>query len=88
MNRKITGSDIEVTKEDQASINNFSKLYSKNKENEEQLRALTEKINQQNDTIDEMELNDDEDPVRYRFGNCFFTLTSKTCLMQQLKPES
>ena len=27
--------------------------------------------------MDEMELNDDQDPVRYRFGNCFFTLTSK-----------
>ena len=28
---KIRGSDIEVSKDDQTAINNFSKLYSKNK---------------------------------------------------------
>lgn len=54
MNNKIRGSDIEVSKEDQASINNFSKLFTKTKENEETIRQLTEKINQQNDTMDEM----------------------------------
>ena len=77
MNRKITGSDIEVTKDDQNNINNFSKLFSKNKENEEALREINERINQQKDTNDEMEMNEDSEPVRYRFGNCFFTLESR-----------
>ena len=75
--KKIPGSDIEVTKEDQASINTFSKLYSKNQDNQGQLISLKEKINQHKDTLDEMELNDDDDPVRYRFGSCFFTMPSK-----------
>ena len=44
--RKIPGSDIEVTKEDQANINTFSKLYSKNQDNQGQLASLKEKINQ------------------------------------------
>ena len=74
--RKIPGSDIEVTKEDQANINTFSKLYSKNQDNQGQLASLKEKINQHRDTLDEMELNDDDDMVRYRFGSCFFTMPS------------
>lgn len=52
--KKIPGSDIEVTKDDQASINQFSKLYSKNQDNQGQLASLKEKINQHRDTVDEM----------------------------------
>ncbi len=40
INPKIKGSDIEVSKDDQQAINNFSKLYSKTKDNEEILRQL------------------------------------------------
>lgn len=77
--KRIQGSDITVTKEDQALINSFSKLYSKNQDNQSLLAAINEKVNQHKDTLDELELNDDEDMVRYRFGLCFFTLTSKNC---------
>ena len=38
--KKIPGSDIEVTKDDQANINQFSKLYSKNQDNQTQFTAL------------------------------------------------
>ena len=33
-------------------------------------------MDQRDDTLTEMELNDDSDLVRYRFGNCFLTLSS------------
>lgn len=74
--KRIQGSDISVTKEDQVQINTFSKLYSKNQDNEALLAALNEKISQHKDTLDELELNNDDDLVRYRFGICFFTLES------------
>lgn len=79
--RKIPGSDIEVTKEDQTNINSFSKLFSKNQDNQTQMTSLKEKINQHKDTLDEMELNDDDDPVRYRFGACFFTMPSTPLIL-------
>jgi hypothetical protein len=50
----IKGSDIAVTKEDQANINQFSKLYSKNQDNEGLLASINEKINQHKDTLDEL----------------------------------
>lgn len=74
--KRIQGSDISVTKDDQVQINTFSKLYSKNQDNEALLAALNEKISQHKDTLDELELNNDDDLVRYRFGICFFTLES------------
>lgn len=38
--KRIQGSDISVTKEDQENINTFSKIYSKNQDNEILLSAL------------------------------------------------
>lgn len=75
--RKIQGSDIAVTKEDQASINQFSKLFSKHQDNQAVLQSLNEKINQHKDTLDELVMNDDEETVRYRFGVSFFTITTE-----------
>ena len=72
--QKIKGSDITVSKEDQAQINTFSKLFSKHQDNQSVLRALNEKINSHKDTLDELTMNEDEDIVRYRFGVIFFSL--------------
>lgn len=52
--KRIQGSDIAVTKDDQANINNFSRLYSKNQDNEGVLASLSEKISQHKDTLDEL----------------------------------
>lgn len=85
--KRLQGSDITVTKEDQANINTFSKLYSKNQDNQGLLAAINEKIQQHKDTLDELQLNDDEDLVRYRFGMCFFTLPSNYGFIQLRKQE-
>lgn len=50
--KRIQGSDVTVTKEDQAHINTFSKLYSKNQDNQGLLASINEKIQQHKDTID------------------------------------
>lgn len=85
--RRVQGSDISVTKEDQANINAFSKLHSKYQDNQGVLASINEKINQHKDTLDELELNSDDDMVRYRFGMCFFSLTSNCKIMQLNRPE-
>ena len=77
MLNKIKGSDIQVTKEDQALINQFSKLFSKHQDNQAVLQGLNEKIVQHKDTLDELIMNDDEDVVRYRFGVSFFSLATE-----------
>lgn len=80
--RKINGNDVEVTREDQVLINNFSKLYTRRQELDEALTKLKEKINQHQDTLDEIEMNNDDDVLRYRFGSCFFYLPSTPHPMQ------
>ena len=83
--RKMPGSDIEVTKDDQLNINNFSKMFQRKQELDESLTKMKEKINSHQDTLDEIELNDDDEPLRYRFGACFFYLPSKPYLSQRAK---
>jgi prefoldin subunit 4 len=75
--RKFNGTDMEVTKEDQLKINNFSKLFQRRQELDENITKLKEKINQHQDTLDEIDMNNDDDILRYRFGACFFYLPSK-----------
>jgi uncharacterized protein YfcZ (UPF0381/DUF406 family) len=52
--RKINGIDVEVTKDDQLKINNFSKFFQKRQELDETLNKLKEKVNQHQDTLDEI----------------------------------
>ena len=58
--QRISESDIKVTKDDQAQINHFSKLYQKRQELDEALVRLKEKISQHNDTLEELDMADDE----------------------------
>ena len=74
---KNIGQDVVVTKDDQKNINTFSKMYSRHQEIAKELADLKEKFEKHDDTLTEMELNEDDDVVRYRFGNCFFHLPSK-----------
>ena len=73
---KNIGQDVVVTKDDQKNINNFSKMYSRHQEIVNELADLKEKFDKHDDTLTELELNDEEDTVRYRFGHCFFYLPS------------
>lgn len=50
--RRIQGSEIAVTKDDQANINTFSRLYSKNQDNQGVLEGLNQKITSHKDTIE------------------------------------
>ena len=74
--KRIQGSDITVTKDDQVQINTFSKLYSKNQDNEALLAALNEKISQHKDTLDELELNNDDDFTLESI--CYFIFSIKS----------
>lgn len=85
--RRIQGSEIAVTKDDQANINTFSRLYSKNQDNQGVLEGLNQKITSHKDTIEQLELYDNEETVRFRFGMCFFTLTCTPKIIQLKKPD-
>jgi hypothetical protein len=65
--KRINGTDVNITREDQNSINNFSKLY------------------QRRQDLDEIDLNDDEEVLRYRFGGCFFYLPSTPSRIQPIR---
>lgn len=84
---KKISEDVQVTKEDQANINTFSKLYHRSQEIDDALLKLKEKVNQHQDTLDEIELADDEEILRYRFGACFFHLPSTPPLTQPPRSE-
>ena len=83
--RKLNGTDVEVTKEDQQRINSFSKFFQKKQQLQETLTKTKERINQHQDTLDEIEFNNDDDILRYRFGSCFFYLPSKSLSIQTSK---
>jgi prefoldin subunit 4 len=72
--QRISESEVKVTREDQNMINTFSKHYQKRQELDETLVRLKEKVNQHQDTLDEIDFTDDTDVLRYRFGACFFHL--------------
>ncbi len=57
--------DIEVSKEDQQNINNFSKLNTLFHEKEKELREKKEMLEQLGDALTELELTDDDQKVRY-----------------------
>lgn len=52
--------DVHVSKDDQAMINTFSKVYQRRQELDDLLVKLKEKINQHQDTLDETEFTDEE----------------------------
>jgi chaperonin cofactor prefoldin len=58
--KNLSGGNLEVTRDDQNNINTFSKLYTRRQEIDEALIKLKEKINLHQDTLDEIEMNDDD----------------------------
>lgn len=65
---------MEVSKEDQQNINNFSKL---NLQYHEYLREINQKketLTQVEEAITEMDLADEDEKIKMKFGDCFFSL--------------
>ena len=69
---KITTSDIEITKDDQLSINNFSRLHMIVNDKSKILVANKEELNQLDDCLTELELADEDETIRMKYGDCFF----------------
>ena len=81
---KLTSNEIDVQKEDQAKINTFSRL---NMQFHDKVKLLAkykivmnfskkEQLMGYDDALEEMELMDDEEKIQYKFGDCFFSVTS------------
>eukprot|EP01017_Pseudomicrothorax_dubius_P033674 TRINITY_DN452_c0_g1_i1.p1 TRINITY_DN452_c0_g1~~TRINITY_DN452_c0_g1_i1.p1 ORF type:complete len:139 (+),score=43.49 TRINITY_DN452_c0_g1_i1:95-511(+) len=70
---QIKREDVEITKDDQANINAFSKMNLRYHTISRELQTLQENIKNLEDALTEMELMDDTDVVRTKYG--------ETCLV-------
>ncbi|KAK3661363.1 hypothetical protein LTR22_007570 [Elasticomyces elasticus] len=69
------GEEKEVRREDQEKINRFSRLHSREKGLDEQLKAREQKEKEDLEEIStELELADEDEKVPYRIGDSFFSL--------------
>eukprot|EP00900_Chrysochromulina_parva_P002691 jgi/Chrpa1/12422/Chrysochromulina_OHIO_Genome00000032-RA len=67
--------DVEVRREDQDCINQFGRLNGRMHDIEDELKAAQSKYELLDDASNEIILADDDVPVRYLFGECFFELS-------------
>ncbi|KAI8823443.1 Prefoldin beta-like protein [Fimicolochytrium jonesii] len=78
--------DTEVTWEDQQNINAFSRLHMRVQD----LEALYEEKKKEKEYLDdlssELELADEDEPVKYRIGDAFVSLSLPAC-QERLKNE-
>ncbi|KAJ2958536.1 hypothetical protein NQZ79_g5893 [Umbelopsis isabellina] len=63
--------EVEVSWEDQQKINAFSKLNAKTDDLEEQYEKLKQEKEYLDDLSMELELADEDEPVRYKIGDAF-----------------
>jgi len=63
--------DIEVSRDDQANINNFSKYNAKFHEKVAELTLRDNMLEEMDDALTELELADDDGNLRLKFGECF-----------------
>ncbi|KAK0312655.1 hypothetical protein LTR29_004611 [Friedmanniomyces endolithicus] len=68
------GEEKEVRREDQEKINRFSRLHSREKGIDEQLKAREKEKEDLEEISAELELADEDDKVPYRIGDSFFSL--------------
>jgi prefoldin subunit 4 len=72
---KAESASAEVTSEDQRNINTFSKLNSQKDELSDDLQEIEEELVRLRETSDElMMVLEDDIPIKYKFGECFFEL--------------
>ncbi|KAK4545200.1 hypothetical protein LTR36_003379 [Oleoguttula mirabilis] len=68
------GDEKEVRKEDQDRINRFSRLHSREKGVEEELKVKEKEKEDLEEISSELELADEDDKVPYKIGDSFFSL--------------
>ncbi|CZT18883.1 probable prefoldin subunit 4 [Ramularia collo-cygni] len=68
------GEEKEVRREDQEKINRFSRLHSREKGLEEDLKVKQKDKEDLEEISGELELADEDDKVPYRIGDSFFSL--------------
>ncbi|KXT16284.1 hypothetical protein AC579_462 [Pseudocercospora musae] len=68
------GEEKEVRKEDQDKINRFSRLHSREKGLEEELKVKQKDKEDLEEISSELELADEDDKVPYKIGDSFFNL--------------
>ncbi|GAB5588026.1 hypothetical protein Unana1_02926 [Umbelopsis nana] len=72
--------EVEVSWEDQQKINAFSKLNAKTDDLEEQYEKLKQEKEYLDDLSMELELADEDEPVRYKIGDAFVHLPLEKAL--------
>ena len=74
---KLNSHEVDFTKEDQIAINSFSRLNMHHQDKSKQIYQKKEAISQQEDAVTELELQDDDEIVRMKYGDCFFHVTAE-----------
>ena len=64
--------DVEVRLEDQKKINTFGRLNTRMHELEDDLKAKNGELELLDDAQNELILADDDEPIRYTFGDAYF----------------
>ncbi|RKP09718.1 putative GIM3-Gim complex component [Thamnocephalis sphaerospora] len=75
MLEKDEEADVEVKWEDQQRINEFSRLNNKVSDWEDQLSAKKQEKEYLEDLSGELELADEDEPVKYRLGEAFVAIS-------------
>ena len=69
--------DVEVRLEDQQNINQFGRLNGRMHDLEDDLKAKQAQHELLDDAANEIILADDDEPVRYAFGECYYEVTKE-----------
>merc|ERR1711865_557604 len=70
--QKEHGDDVEVRPEDQRAINSFGRLNNRKHDIEDEIKEKQSFHDLLDDASNEMILADEDEPVRYGFGECYF----------------
>jgi len=77
--KSVKKDEVEVSKDDQTNINAFSKMNLKFHEKNRDLASRKENLNQMEDALIELDLLNDENDLRLRFGECFIKVSPDEC---------
>ncbi|KAJ3098982.1 hypothetical protein HDU97_003547 [Phlyctochytrium planicorne] len=66
--------DVEVRREDQENINSFAKMNARLTDLEDALEAKKKEMEYLDDLEGELQLLDEDDPVKYRIGDTFIDI--------------
>merc|ERR1712205_12250 len=67
--------DVEVRLEDQQRINQFGRLNVRMHDLEEEIKAKVGEVELLDDASNELILADDDEAIRYAFGECYYEVT-------------